>query len=122
MSAKPEGPGGAPGGFRRTENPEDLRLSTAGEAFLASLDETVRPAQLAVRYPRIVNKMAQLWRQPRQMDRYLDELLMDTRGKRQGFPLQVLGELVALKEHYLTVAFPRRTDVWDGHTDGERNR
>ena len=117
----PEGPGKAPTTFRRAENADD-RLSAESVAFLSSLSEPVRPYRTAVRFPRIVNNLAKLCRQPGQMDRYLDQLLIDTRGKRHGFPLKILTELITLKEHYRTAAFPLRTDVRDNHTDGERNR
>jgi hypothetical protein len=115
----PEGVGGTPTRFRRAEPPDFLGLSAEGRVFVASLDESVRPYWLAVRFPRIVNKMAQLWRQPRQMDRYLDELLVDTRGTRQGFPLRILAELVRLEEHYRTAVWTRS---WNGNVGGERER
>jgi hypothetical protein len=91
------GGSGAPGSYRRAEQPPDSRLSAETVTFLSSLEQSVRPYQLAVRFPRIVNKLARVWPEPAQRDRYLDELLIDTRG-RQGFPLRILSELVALKE------------------------
>jgi hypothetical protein len=117
----PEGPGEAPTTFRRAENADDLRLSAESVAFLSALSEPVRPYRLAVRFPRIVNDLTKLWRQPIQLDRYLDQLLVDTRGNRQGFPLKILTELITLKEHYRTAAFPLRSDSCDHRTDGERN-
>jgi hypothetical protein len=58
--------------------------------------------------------MARLWRRPREMDKYFDGLLVDTRGNRHGFPLKVLMELITLKEHYQTTAFPTDECMWDG--------
>jgi hypothetical protein len=111
---------GSPAAMRRPYTEEDLRLSAESQAFLSSLTDSVRPNQLAERYPRIVNKMATLWRRPTQMDQYFDELLIDKRGNRQGFPLGILMEIITLKEHYQSAAFPVGTSVWDGATNGSR--
>ena len=40
-------------------------------------------------------------------------LLVDERGNRNGFPFLVVAELGALKDHYITVAFPKGSDVWN---------
>jgi hypothetical protein len=100
--------------IRHQSDTSDIQLSVEGQALLASMDEAVRPSQLAAAFPRIINRMAGLWRSPRQMDRYFDDLLTDTRGNRQGFPLGILMELTTLKEHYQTKVFPptQRGDVW----------
>lgn len=100
---------------KRRHQPEkdDLELSAAGFAWLASIEESARPIKLAAAFPRIVNRMAKLWKTPREMDRYFDELLEDTRGHRQGFPLNILMELSTLKDHYQAKVFPTRRDAWD---------
>ena len=92
---------------------DDLALSTAGQSLLSSIEESARPKTLAAQFPRIVNRMARVWRTPSQMDRCFEELLTDTRGDRQGFPLGVLMELSTLKDYYQTAVFPTRRDVWD---------
>ena len=100
---------------KRRHQPEkdDLELSAAGQALLAYIEESARPKELAAAFPRIVNHMAKLWKMPREMDRYFEDLLADTRGNRQGFPLNILTELSTLKDHYKTKVFPARRDVWD---------
>jgi hypothetical protein len=117
----PKGAGTAPTASRRAELPDDSRLSAESVTFLSSLEQSVRPYQLAVRFPRIVNNLARLWQQPGELDRYLDDLLVDTRGNRQGFPLRILTELVALKEHSRGGA-SSGIDVWANRSDGERKR
>ena len=117
----PNGAGEAPIASRRGEPVDESRLSAETVAFLSSLNQTVRPYQLAVRFPRIVNNVARLWQQPGQLDRYLAELLIDTRGNRQGFPLRILTELITLKEHSGS-APSSGIDVWASRSDGERNR
>ena len=101
--------------IRHAPERSDLQLTAEGQTLLASLEAEVRPKQLAAAFPRIVNRMASLWKSPRQMDRYFEDLLTDTRGNRQGFPLGILMELTTLKEHYQTKVFPptQRGGVWD---------
>ena len=100
---------------KRRHQPEedDLELSAAGQALLASIEEPARPKELAASFPRIVNHMAKLWKMPREMDRYFEDLLTDTRGKRKGFPLNILMELSTLKDYYQAKVFPTRHDAWD---------
>jgi hypothetical protein len=47
----PKGAGEAPIASRRAEQADDSRLSTETVAFLSSLNQSVRPYQLAVRFP-----------------------------------------------------------------------
>jgi propanediol dehydratase small subunit len=100
---------------KRRHQPEkdDLELSAAGLTWLASIERSARPIRLAAAFPRIVNRMAKLWKVPREMDRYFEELLADTRGNRKGFPLNILMELSTLKDHYQAKVFPTRHDAWD---------
>jgi hypothetical protein len=100
---------------KRRHQPErdDLELNAAGQALLASLEEPVRPKVLAAVFPRIVNRMARMWKLPREMDPYFEELLTDTRGTRKGFPLNILMELTTLKDYYQAKVFPMQRDAWD---------
>jgi hypothetical protein len=100
---------------KRRHQPEkdDLELSAAAQVLLASIEESARPKQLPAVFPRIVNRMAKLWKMPREMDRYLDELLTDSRGNRKGFALNILMDLSTLKDYYDGKVFPTRHDVWD---------
>src|SRR5262245_23258080 len=94
-----------PSALRHPIEKDDLELNASAEAWLGALPGSVRPTELANRFPRIVNRIARLWRAPLQLDRYFEDLLTDTRGNRQGFPLGVLSELVGLKDHYQTKVF-----------------
>ena len=93
---------------RHQPDKDDLKLSAAGLTWLASIEQSSRPIKLAAAFPRIVNRMAKLWKMPREMDHYFEDLLTDTRGHRQGFPLKILMELTTLKDHYETKVFPTR--------------
>ena len=99
---------------RGTQDKDDRELNAAAKALLVSIPESENPKKLAEAFPRIVNRMAALWKTPAEMNRYFEELLTDTRGGRQGFPLGVLMELTSLKDYYQTkVAPPAKGDVWD---------
>ena len=114
LGTKPSAPVQADYSKRRHQPEEDdLELSAAGQALLASIEEPARPKTLAASFPRIVNRMAKLWKMPREMDRYFEDLLADTRGNRQGFSLNILMELSTLKDYYKAKVFPTRRDVWD---------
>jgi len=100
--------------MRRTPETADSQLTAEGKSLMASLDDAVKPKELAERYPRIVNRIAHEWRMPAVLDRYFQDLLMDTRGNRQGFPLKIVMELSTLREHYTGMSgSARAATVWD---------
>jgi len=47
------------------------------------------------RFPHIARELCALWK-TEQIELYLDDLLLDSRGGRQGFPAEVLDELMFL--------------------------
>src|SRR5215472_16668695 len=99
---------------RGAQEKDERDLTVAGKALLVSIPELEKPKKLAEAFPRIVNRMAALWAAPAEMNRYFEELLTDTRGGRQGFPLGVLMELTSLEDYYQTKVAPlAKGDVWD---------
>ena len=68
--------------------------------WAASLPADVRPHELLREFGRIANLIAASWSDPDATYRYLDDLLVDRRGNRQGFPPGVVSELLALRTHY----------------------
>jgi hypothetical protein len=105
---------------RSAPEKDSAELDAAAQAMLASIEESARPKELAAAFPRIVNHMASLWRTPRQMNRYFEQLLTDSRGGiRTGFSLGILMELTTLKDYYQTKVFPAQHDVWDSAQDAE---
>ncbi len=99
---------------RKSRSSNDLELSLEARQLLESLDESVRPVETARQYPRIINYMAAHWKKPLMMDHYFAALVIDQRGKRMGFPLPVVGEIVALQEYYSTTVYPKTSrNVWD---------
>ena len=92
---------------RKAENWEEQRHASAAEplsneaaAWLAGLPKAVQPHQLTLRYARLSNRLCKLWGDPARCLRLLDELMMDRRGGRKGFPLVVANELSTLHDHY----------------------
>ena len=86
--------------MRLPERPGPLLHTTS--AWLAELPREVRALMLAQRFPRIANKLARLWRNPVQFERYISDLLLVRRGDsiRQGFPPEVARELAALSYYF----------------------
>lgn len=79
----------------------DSQASTAtllplASRWLCELPADARPEQLAALFPGIVNKLALTWPEAPRARELLEELLIDRRGGRNGFPKSVFGELLRL--------------------------
>lgn len=70
------------------------------------------PYLLEQRYPRILNRIAELWREP-QLDHYFEELLVDRRGGRQGFAADVMSHLMALYAKHTSIVAANAKDPMD---------
>ena len=86
--------------LRRRNVLEVNRLLSSTIDWLASLPVPVRPLALATQYPRVANRIAQEWKEPSACRRDFEDLVYDNRGNREGFPPDVLVELLALRDHY----------------------
>ena len=86
--------------------------------WASALPNDARPSALLTKFPRIANLLAVLWQDPNSLRRYMDDLLVDKRGNRQGFPLDVLRELFALRAHFDQV-HPETTRPWEVMNNGE---
>ena len=82
---------------RQPPRPQDLLLSALAQAWIGALTESERPAALATQYPRIANRLALCWDDSDLLDRVFDDLLVDRRGGRRGFPPDVQAELLRLR-------------------------
>lgn len=65
--------------------------------WIARLPREVQPLALLRAYPRVANALATSWRDPALFRACLYDLLIDRRGDREGFPADVLAELLALR-------------------------
>jgi hypothetical protein len=96
---------------RKLQPPESLQSDTI--RWLASLPTDVRPTALPIQFVRIANALARVWGDQRRCLEYFDDLLIDRRGGRQGFPFDVALEIAGLKDHYETVVHPMAQTAWD---------
>lgn len=52
------------------------------------------PNGLATRYGRVLNRILEKWENQKEAEAFLNELVVDTRGDRQGFPPEILQEIL----------------------------
>lgn len=89
------------------------QLSGDALRLLVKLDAKVGLQELSAQFPRVLNRIADAWCKPQQADRCFEELLLHSRGVRQGFPQSVISEIASLRHYYFTCMFPRRVDPWE---------
>lgn len=68
--------------------------------WLVALPVGLRPIATGRRFPRIVNRICDLWSQCEYTRLYFQSLLIDRRTGRRGFPSEVKAELEALQRYY----------------------
>jgi hypothetical protein len=88
---------------------DTLRPETA--AWLEALPAHVRPGELACQFPRIANKLQEIWKRPAICEEYIEDLVVDRRGGRKGFPAKVATEIVELRNYYADL-YPRERGCW----------
>jgi len=96
-------------------------LAEAAVRWMQLLPRHVQPLKTAERFPHVANGLAAAWQAPASCRAYFEQLLLDHRGNRKGFPKPVAAELAALKDYYESVLHPTHQTVWDeilGHARG----
>lgn len=78
----------------------DTTLTPVAQRWMESLPPRLRPQHLGDAYPRIANRLALVWNDPKLSDRIFDSLLVDRRGGRRGFPPEITAELLQLHDHH----------------------
>jgi hypothetical protein len=73
------------------------QILPATRRWFDSLPASCRPIEMMKTYPRIANRIALAWREPRTAQEVIHDLLIDQRGERQGFPPFVMMELMRLQ-------------------------
>jgi len=89
---------------RRPATSTDLQLTPQALHWLESLPQDVRPVDLQRKYARIVNLLAENWKNEINCMHVLTQLVVDNRGDRRGFPMAVLAELVALRDYRMNLS------------------
>ena len=73
------------------------RVLPGTQQWAQSLPMELTPDGVVRMYPRIANYLAIAWQDPNAVQEVLDDVLIDRRGGRQGFPPPVQKELLRLK-------------------------
>lgn len=83
--------------LRRTlPREQDRSLTSQARQWLRRLPARQRPLALCSMYPRLANRLAEVWDDPTQIDAVFDELMIDQRGGRMGFAPLIASELMRL--------------------------
>lgn len=86
---------------KQQRQPTDKELTEEAAALLKTL------------FPRIYQNLVTMWGTG-PSEAYLDSLIMDDRGNRQGFPPDVLRALLVLQRvHFQTFGTFKKVDPWD---------
>ena len=86
--------------LRHPIDPSDNALHQRTMKWLVTLPVDIRPIATGRRYPRIVNRISDLWSQCEYTRLHFQSLLIDRRKGRKGFPPEVKAELEALQRYY----------------------
>jgi hypothetical protein len=97
---------------RRTMIASEFVLQDETRQWLDAIPIRVRPRQLSRQFPRIVNNLFSIWRRPDACLKAFDDLMIDHRGTRKGFPLEVAKEITDLKVYYMTEVYQMKPDTW----------
>jgi hypothetical protein len=96
-SASPE----TPSEFKRQRRTLPVAfLFVNTQEWFDALPRRFQPYSLCKLYPRITNQIAARWMDMKASSAYFDELLVDRRRGRRGFPLDVLNDLCFLRDYH----------------------
>jgi hypothetical protein len=84
--------------LRRPPRHSDEALTGTTRAWLRRLPPGRRPQRLCCRFPRVANRIAWCWPDPKLTRQVFDDLLEDRRGRREGFPRAIVAELRRLRD------------------------
>lgn len=99
--------------LRATNNPNNSELTERAWQWLDQLPAPVQPGALVQQFPRITNKLAELWSTPHDCEKYLDTLMLDHRDGRKGFPPEIAMEIAHLKIHFTDHVMQHKFGAWD---------
>jgi hypothetical protein len=88
-------------------------LDQRSKQILVAIPAEIRPSHIISTFPHIMNLISKSWHEPKEFVKTLDELLIDDRGNRAGFPFTVIAELTDLREYYFSTVRPEARKLWD---------
>ncbi len=89
-----------PHGWEKVREPmpiDELKLKPATVAWLRDLPKYALPVETAMAFPRVVNRLAEVWADKDELDAVWESLFNDGRKHRRGFPVKVRTELETLR-------------------------
>ena len=81
---------------RRPPLATDRALTGRAMEWIGQIPENIRPQLTSLRYPRVVNQIADAWPNPSQRSDVFEHLLNGRRIGRRGFPAEIEREISAL--------------------------
>lgn len=98
--------------LRRAPRECDRAITGTTRHWLRRLPARRRPLRLCTDFPRVANRIAWCWNDRHLSEQLLEDLLVDRRGGRQGFPLPVVRELQRLREFNAQQRVETRPEGW----------
>lgn len=71
----------------------DVVLQSPTHVWLRDLSRAVHPVQLCRHHPRVANRIAKAWPDPKRAEKLLHDLIFDRRAVRRGFPPRIAQEI-----------------------------
>jgi hypothetical protein len=119
-------------GLRTSPQQRDQTLSALALAWLETLPAEHYPDSLCLAYPRLANRIALCWPEWQLTEILFEELLVDKRGGRAGFPQPVRTDLLNLRRWSAARVSPDTVgafwtkrlggDKWDLHLQSPSDR
>lgn len=78
--------------------PARQELPTDTVRWALTLPTENRPLFILTNYPKIANKLAEIWSDRASVQTYFDDLMLDHRGDRAGFPREAFEDLMRLQQ------------------------
>lgn len=89
---------------RQAPPKQDLPTETVRWALTLPIEN--RPLFILTHYPKIANKLAGIWSDRTSVQAYFDDLMLDHRGDRAGFPREAFDDLMRLQQLLLPTSVP----------------
>lgn len=107
----------------------ELTLSATAKTWLTQFPPAVKPRRLSEAFPRIANRLALCWHDAVLIDKVMDDLLVDKRGGRTGFPSTISAELLRLQSFHerrqrnaKAKESPIPSKAWEQHLQASADR
>lgn len=90
----------------KRQAPARQELPTETVRWALTLPTENRPLFILTHYPKIANKLAEIWSDRASVQSYFDDLMLDHRGDRAGFPREAFDDLMRLQQLLLPTTVP----------------